>query len=154
MTNVLKGSISDKKTDQLMKIYGLQWVFNMIFFLISSRHSQVSSGLHFFVSFRGGSILSHSRSNWQVDSVKCWANLEIIYRSIDGGSAESLNFHNYPEFDDGDFYKSRWERISYFFICTTFVLNCARFGRDGKLVNSRLRLRLSLIDCWTSCPFI
>lgn len=26
MTNVLKGSLNDKRTDQLMKIYGLQWV--------------------------------------------------------------------------------------------------------------------------------
>lgn len=31
MTNVLKGSISDKKTDQLMKIYGLQWVIEFFF---------------------------------------------------------------------------------------------------------------------------
>lgn len=30
-----------------------------------------------------------------------------LCRSIDGGSVESLNFHNYPEFDDGDYYKSK-----------------------------------------------
>ncbi|KAL7028963.1 hypothetical protein ACKWTF_006050 [Chironomus riparius] len=34
-------------------------------------------------------------------------NLINNSRSIDGGSVESLNFHNYPEFDDGDLYKSR-----------------------------------------------
>lgn len=42
--------------------------------------------------------------------VQWWTVLtsrHLTSRSIDGGSETSLNFHNYPEFDDGDLYKSR-----------------------------------------------
>lgn len=51
MTNVLKGSISDKKTDQLMKIYGLQWVIRFFYAVVfeTTLKFHLGDGLHFYV---------------------------------------------------------------------------------------------------------
>lgn len=62
MTNVLKGSISDKKTDQLMKIYGLQWVvrFFYIVVLATTLKFHLGDGLHFSVCH----FFAYLSENW------------------------------------------------------------------------------------------